>query len=139
MTTRDLPTFNAICNAVSAVLLVMGFAFIRSGNRKAHMRCMLSAFTASVLFLSGYLTFHFLHGSTKFQGTGAWRTAYFTILISHTILAIVIVPLVIITLSRALSQRFDKHKRIARVTFPLWLYVSVTGVVVYLMLYRLTL
>lgn len=98
---------------------------------------MLSALCSSTLFLVGYLTFHYLHGSTKFQGTGAVRTLYFTILLSHTILAIVIVPMVLVTVFRALSKRFDKHKKIARWTLPLWMYVSVTGVVIYLMLYRL--
>jgi uncharacterized membrane protein YozB (DUF420 family) len=101
------------------------------------MRFMLAALGASTLFLAGYLTYHYLHGSTRFVGTGAWRTVYFAILISHTLLAIAIVPLVVVTLHRALSQRFDRHRRIARWTLPLWLYVSVTGVVVYLMLYRL--
>lgn len=114
-----------------------GYLFIRSGKVQAHKFCMLSAFTASTLFLISYLTYHFQVGSVPFQGQGWIRWIYFTILISHTILAAVIVPLVMLTLFRALKGNFERHKRIARWALPLWLYVSVTGVIVYWMLYRL--
>ena len=136
MTTSDLPTLNAILNSISAALLCVGYFFIRNGNQRAHRNCMIGAFTTSALFLISYLTYHYLHGSTKFQGQGIARTIYFAILLTHTILAAAIVPMVLITLSRALKERFDKHRRIARWTLPAWLYVSVTGVVVYLMLYQ---
>ena len=130
-----LPGLNAALNSASAVLLVTGYFFIRSGKVTAHKRCMLSAFTTSTLFLISYLTYHFQVGSVPFKGQGWLRALYFTILISHTILAAAIVPLVLITLVRALKGNFDRHKRIARWTLPLWLYVSVTGVIVYGMLY----
>jgi putative membrane protein len=136
MTTSDLPALNAILNSISATLLVTGYGFIRNGNRNAHRNCMIAAFATSTLFLISYLTYHYLHGSTKFQGQGILRSVYFAILLTHTILAVTIVPMIFVTLSRALRQRFDKHRRIARWTLPLWLYVSVTGVVVYLMLYQ---
>ncbi|MGH9843776.1 MAG: DUF420 domain-containing protein [Blastocatellia bacterium] len=137
MTTSDLPALNAVLNSISAILLVTGYRFIRRRNRNAHRNCMIAAFATSTLFLISYLTYHYLHGSTKFQGQGIVRAVYFSILFTHTILAVVIVPMVLVTLSRALKARFDKHRRIARWTLPLWLYVSVTGVVVYLMLYQL--
>ena len=126
-------------NATSGILIVIGFFMIRRRRIAAHRACMLGAVTCSSLFLISYLVYHvgFGAGVTRFAGTGWVRTAYHTILISHTILAIAIVPLVIITLSRALRERFDQHRRIARWTFPLWLYVSVTGVVIYVMLYHL--
>lgn len=135
MTVRDLPTLNALLNSVATVLLIVGFVFIKRGNRIAHKRVMLSAFLVSCAFLVSYLVYHGQVGSVKFQGEGIVRQIYFCVLISHLILAIVIVPLVIITLSRALSEKFDKHKKIARWTWPIWLYVSFTGVIVYLMLY----
>jgi putative membrane protein len=137
MTTSDLPALNAVLNSISAILLAIGYRFIRQRNRNAHRKCMLGAFATSTLFLISYLTYHYLHGSTKFQGQGIARVIYLTILLTHTVLAAAIVPLVFITLSRALSARFDKHRRIARWTLPIWLYVSVTGVIVYLMLYQL--
>jgi putative membrane protein len=137
MSISELPTLNAILNSVSAILLVTGYFFIRRKNIKAHRASMTGAFGASTLFLISYLTYHYYHGSTKFQGQGAIRAVYFTILITHTILAAAIVPMVFITFSRALKERFDRHRKIARWTLPLWLYVSVTGVVVYLMLYQL--
>ena len=137
MTTSDLPALNAILNSISATLLTAGYLFIRNGARNAHRNCMIGAFATSTLFLISYLTYHYLHGSTKFQGQGIARTIYLAILLTHTILAVVIVPMVFVTLSRALKERFDQHKRIARWTLPLWLYVSVTGVVVYLMLYQI--
>ena len=132
-----LPSINAALNSASAVLLAAGYLFIRSGKITAHKCCMISAFTTSALFLVSYLTYHYQVGSVPFGGHGWVRTVYFTILISHTILAAVIVPLVLITLYRALKSDFDRHKRIARWTLPLWLYVSITGVIVYAMLYGL--
>lgn len=132
-----LPTLNAALNSLSAVFLFAGFLFIKSGNRKAHRACMLAAFSCSMLFLISYLIYHYQVGSVGFKGQGWLRPVYFTILISHTILAAAVPPLALITLARALRERFDAHRRIARWTLPIWLYVSVTGVVVYLMLYGL--
>jgi len=132
-----LPHINACLNATSAVLLFSGYSFIRSGNVAAHRTCQVSALVVSLLFLASYLTYHYNHGTTRFQGTGLARPIYFTILTSHTILAVVIVPLVIVTFYRALRSDFARHLRIARVTLPLWLYVSITGVIVYLMLYHI--
>ncbi|HKZ02049.1 MAG TPA: DUF420 domain-containing protein [Pyrinomonadaceae bacterium] len=134
--TSFLPHLNALLNTTSAILLITGYALIRRGRIEAHKRCQLSALTASIAFLASYLTYHYIHGSTRFVGQGIARPIYFTILISHTILAAVIVPLVAVTLWRARRSDFARHKRIARITLPLWLYVSVTGVVVYLMLYH---
>ncbi len=132
-----LPHVNAFLNATSAVLLIAGYNFIRRGRIAAHKRCQLSALTASTLFLASYLTYHYFHGATRFPGQGIARPIYFTILISHTILAVIIVPLIAVTLWRALQTDFARHRRIARITLPLWLYVSVTGVIVYLMLYHI--
>jgi uncharacterized membrane protein YozB (DUF420 family) len=132
-----LPAVNAALNATSAVLLVAGFACIRRRNIGAHRACMIAAFAVSTLFLVSYLVYHAQVGSRPFTGQGPIRTLYFTILISHTILAIVIVPLVLLTVRRALTGQFARHARLARWTLPLWLYVSVTGVVVYWMLYRM--
>lgn len=137
MTLRVLPTLNAILNATSALLLATGYLLIRRGHREAHKRVMICAFLTSSLFLTSYLVYHFQVGSVPFEKQGWIRTLYLSILISHTGLAVVIVPLVLLTLVRALRERFDRHRRIARVTLPLWAYVSVTGVVVYWMLYRL--
>jgi len=133
---RDLPTVNAILNAMSACFLICGYAFIRKRKIAAHRNCMLTAMTVSALFLISYLIYHSQVGATKFSGTGWVRPVYFAILISHTILAAVIVPMAIITLYRALRKDFQRHRRIARWTLPLWLYVSVTGVLIYLMLYH---
>lgn len=133
----SLPSLNAVLNSASALLLLTGYFFIRSGRIAAHRLCMLAAFGTSTLFLTSYLIYHYHAGSVAFAGQGWMRRVYFSILISHTILAVAIVPLVLITLARALLGRFDRHKRIARWTLPLWFYVSVTGVVVYWMLYRL--
>jgi putative membrane protein len=133
----QLPTLNAALNSLSAVLLFTGYLFIRQKNRAAHERCMLAACACSSLFLISYLIYHFQVGSVGFKGQGWVRPVYFTILISHTILAAAVVPLALITLSRALREKYDAHRRIARWTFPIWLYVSVTGVVIYLMLYGL--
>lgn len=133
----NLPTLNAVLNGVSALLLLAGYLFIRQKWVTAHKRSMGSAFATSILFLISYLIYHSRVGSVPFRGTGPVRAVYFTILISHTVLAAVIVPLVLVTLYRALRGRFDQHIRIARFTLPLWLYVSVTGVVVYVMVYQL--
>jgi putative membrane protein len=137
VTVRDLPALNAGLNALSAVLLLTGWILVRRRRLTAHRRVMLAALASSTLFLISYLTYHAQVGSVRFQGQGALRTVYFAILISHTLLAVVIVPLVLITARHALKRRFDRHRRLARVTLPLWAYVSVTGVVVYWMLYRL--
>jgi len=133
----DFPALDATLNAASAVLLALGYFFIRRKNVAAHRLCMLSAFSTSALFLGCYLWYHAHHGVTRFAGQGAVRTFYFALLGTHTVLAGVIVPLVLITLYRALRRRFQLHRRIARWTLPLWVYVSVTGVVVYWMLYHL--
>ena len=133
----DLPLLNACLNATSTVLLLLGYRLIRSGNRNAHKRVMLLALTTSSLFLISYLIYHYQVGSVRFTGEGWPRTLYFAILATHTILAATVPPLAIITLVRALRERFDKHRKIARWTLPIWLYVSVTGVIVYVMLYRL--
>ncbi|HEY7510009.1 MAG TPA: DUF420 domain-containing protein, partial [Vicinamibacteria bacterium] len=119
MTVRDLPTLNAALNATSAVLLVTGWLLIRRGRREAHRRAMLAAVACSGLFLVSYLVYHAQVGSVRFQGQGTIRTVYFAILLTHTVLAAAILPLVLVTLVRALQQRFDRHRRIARVTFPL--------------------
>ena len=132
-----LPTLNALLNSTSAVLLVIGHRYIKRGNKAAHKKCMLAVFSTSTLFLISYLTYHAYHGTTKFLGEGWIRPAYFTILTSHTILAAAIVPLAIITLRHGLKDQIEKHIPIAKWTYPIWLYVSVTGVIVYLMLYHL--
>jgi uncharacterized membrane protein YozB (DUF420 family) len=137
VTVRDLPALNAVLNGTSGLLILAGWVLIRRGRRLAHKRVMLAAVACSAVFLVSYLTYHFQVGSVRFQGRGPIRTVYFAILISHTILAAAIVPLVLITVSHGLRERFDRHRRIARVTLPLWAYVSVTGVVIYWMLYRL--
>ena len=131
------PIINATLNGCSAILLVTGRTLIGRKRIAAHRAVMLTALGTSTLFLISYLYYHAHVGSRHFRGTGWWRPVYFTLLTSHTLLAAVIVPMVIITLSRALRQRFDRHRAIARWTFPLWLYVSLTGVVIYLMLYRI--
>jgi uncharacterized membrane protein YozB (DUF420 family) len=131
------PVINASLNGTSAVLLVTAHSFIKRGRMAAHRALMLTAVVTSSLFLCSYLYYHWHVGSVRFQGQGWWRPVYFTILISHTVLAATIVPLVIVTLTRALRERFDRHRAIARWTYPLWLYVSVTGVVIYFMLYHL--
>ena len=134
---RNLPTLNAFLNALSAGLLVRGYLLIRQGRREEHKRTMLMAFTTSVLFLISYLVYHYGVGSVKFQGQGAIRVVYFAILLSHTVLAAAVAPMAIMTLRRGLKGNFAGHKKLARVTLPIWLYVGVTGVVIYLMLYHL--
>jgi uncharacterized membrane protein YozB (DUF420 family) len=137
LTVTDLPALNAFLNASSAVLLATGYVLIRRGRRDAHKRVMLAALVSSALFLTSYLVYHAQVGSVRFRGQGPVRTLYFTILLTHTVLAVAIVPLVATTLVPALRGRFDRHRRLARITLPLWAYVSVTGVVIYWMLYRL--
>jgi len=137
MTVHDLPALNATLNAVSTVFLAAGWVLIRRGRRDAHRACMLAAFTTSALFLTSYLVYHFNVGSVPFQKQGPIRIVYLTILFTHIVLAATILPLALVTLSRALARKFDKHRRIARWTLPVWLYVSVTGVVIYVMLYRM--
>ncbi|HTH03512.1 MAG TPA: DUF420 domain-containing protein [Vicinamibacterales bacterium] len=137
MTLSDLPALNAFLNATAAVLLVIGYSFIRAGQIRRHRAVMISACAVSTLFLISYVIYHANIGSKPFQGRGPIRIVYFTILLTHVILAAAVLPLAVITLSRGLRARFDRHVAIARWTFPIWLYVSVTGVIVYLMLYRL--
>jgi uncharacterized membrane protein YozB (DUF420 family) len=137
MTLRDLPALNASLNALSALCLLLGYACIRARRREAHRAFMLAAFSCSTLFLASYLVYHFQVGSVRFRGEGILRTVYLAILLSHTVLATLVVPLVIATLVRALRGRFEAHRTLARYTLPIWAYVSVTGVVVYWMLYRL--
>ncbi len=128
---------NASLNGLSAILLAGGYAAIRAGKRDVHKAFMVSAFAVSTVFLASYLLYHYRVGHVVFHGQGWIRPVYFTLLTSHTILAIVIVPLILITLRRAWLEKFDKHKRIARWTLPLWFYVCVTGVIVYLMVYQI--
>ena len=128
---------NATLNGTSAVLLAGGYAAIRSGKIALHKKFMVSAFAVSTVFLISYLVYHYQVGHVRFQGQGWIRPVYFTLLISHTVLAIVIVPMILVTLRRAWREEYDKHRIIARWTWPLWMYVSVTGVVVYLLLYQI--
>ena len=138
----SLPAVNASLNGLAFVLLVVGWVLIRRGHRDAHKKTMLAAFGTSILFLTGYLLYHgaMVHytgeGQVKFQGTGAIRTVYFVILISHVLLAIAVPVLAIMTIRRGLKQQWEAHRRIARITFPIWVYVSLTGVIIYLMLYQ---
>jgi len=132
-----LPTLNALLNSTSAVLLVTGYFFIRRKRVAAHKACMVSAFVVSALFLASYVYYHVHHGSTPFPGRGWVRGVYFAILVPHVILAALILPLALVTLYRAWKKDFDRHRRLARWTLPVWLFVSVSGVVIYWMLYRL--
>jgi putative membrane protein len=132
------PALNATLNGIAAILLVCGYAAIRSGKMELHKKLMVSAFFVSCAFLVSYVIYHVrIHQVIHFQGQGWIRPVYFTLLISHTILAVVIVPLILVTLRRAWLERFDQHRRIARWTLPLWFYVSVTGVIVYFMVYQI--
>jgi len=137
MDIADLPALNAILNATAGVLLSVGYMQIRRGRIEVHKRFMLAALTTSALFLISYLVYHANTGSRPFPGGGVVRLVYFTILITHVLLAAVILPLALITASRGLRAQYDRHVRIARWTLPLWIYVSVTGVVIYLMLYQM--
>jgi uncharacterized membrane protein YozB (DUF420 family) len=143
MSPADLPVVNALLNGISAVCLGVGYYFIRRKNQIAHRNCMVAAFVASVLFLICYITYHtylalVLHqGPTIFKNPAWFRPIYLAILLTHTVLAVVVVPLAIITLYRALKQRFESHRKIARWTWPIWMYVSITGVLIYLFLYQI--
>jgi uncharacterized membrane protein YozB (DUF420 family) len=143
MTIHDLPAVNATLNGLSAILLALGFFFIKRGRKMAHRNCMIAAFCTSVIFLGCYLTYHgylalVLHrGPTRFLEPAWFRPIYLTILVTHTLLAAAIVPLILVTLGRAKKEQFERHKKIARWTWPLWMYVSVTGVIVYLLLYQI--
>ena len=137
MTTAQLPALNATLNAFSGILLLIGYGFIRAGRERSHRACMIAAFATSTLFLMSYLTYHAIHGSTPFTGTGVIRTIYFSILISHTLLAAIVPVLAILTVVAALRDQRARHRRLARWTLPIWLYVSATGVTVYWLLYRL--
>jgi uncharacterized membrane protein YozB (DUF420 family) len=138
MSLHDLPVLNATFNGLAGILLTVGFIFIRRNNQTAHRNSMIAALGASALFLAGYLTYHFtVHGVTRFREPAWFRPIYLTLLLSHTVLAAAIVPMIIITLNRALRQQFDRHKVIARWTWPMWMYVSVTGVLIYLLLYQI--
>ena len=137
LSVSELPHLNALLNATSAVFLVIGYALIRTGHQTAHKRCMIAALSCSAAFLASYVIYHLHAGSRPFPGTGPIRGIYFAVLITHVVLAAVILPLVLMTATRGLRSQFDRHVRIARWTLPLWLYVSVTGVIVYVMLYQL--
>lgn len=136
MSIRMLPALNAILNATSGILIIIGYVMIRRKKVAAHRACMIGAVSASILFLISYLIYHFNVGATRFAGTGWSRPFYFTVLISHTILAVMLVPFVVVTLRRALKGDFARHRKVARWTFPMWVYVSITGVIVYFMLYH---
>ncbi len=139
ITPNFFPALNAFLNGTSAVLIGTAYYFIKSGRREAHKRMMIAAFVTSTLFLVSYLYYHLVlrAGVTHFRGEGMWRPVYFSILISHTFLAVVVVPFILVTLYRALKGNFARHRAIARYTFPIWMYVSVTGVVIFVMLYRI--
>ena len=137
MAISSLPALNATLNAISASLLLAGFLFIRRRWVRAHRFCMISALSVSTVFLGSYLIYHYNAGAVKFQGTGWIRPAYFSMLATHIALAVAIVPLALVTLARALRRNFIAHRKIARWTWPLWMYVSVTGVLVYVMVYHL--
>ncbi len=137
MNVRDLPALNASLNAISFVLLCTGYYFIRRKEWRKHRACMLAAVTVSGLFLTSYVIYHAQVGSVPFKGKGWIRTVYFAVLIPHVFLAAGMVPPIIVTVLRGLSAKYDKHRRIARWTLPIWIYVSITGVIVYVMLYKL--
>ena len=137
MTVRDLPALNAILNATSACLLIYGWTLIRGGKREQHKRVMIAAFSVSIAFLISYLIYHAQVGSVRFQRTGTIRTVYLSILLTHTVLAAAVPFLAVLSLWRGLKGNYERHRAIARWTLPVWLYVSVTGVVVYWMLYRM--
>ena len=138
MSVHDLPAVNASLNALSGVLLLVGYILIRSGRRDLHRRWMLAAFASSALFLVFYVIYHAQVGSVRFTRQGFVRPLYYTILVTHVTLAAVVLPMAIVTLSRGLNGRYTQHRKLARWTFPVWLYVSVTGVLVYVLLYQPT-
>lgn len=133
----DLPALNATLNGIAAIFLVAGYVLVRRGRRDLHKRCMLAALATSSLFLVSYVVYHWNAGSRPFTGTGPIRTLYFAILITHVVLAAAILPLALVTTGRGLREQYVKHVRVARWTLPIWLYVSVTGVIIYLMLYQM--
>jgi len=133
----DLPALNALLNGTSAIFLTTGYVFIRRGRQQLHKKCMLAALAASTAFLTSYVIYHANTGSRPFPGQGGIRTVYFIILITHVVLAATILPLALVTTARGLRAQYTRHRQVARWTFPIWLYVSVTGVVIYVMLYRL--
>jgi len=135
LTIADLPALNATLNGTAAVLLVIAYLFIRRGNVTWHKRTMLTAFAVSAMFLTSYLIYHAQVGSKPYPGTGIMRTIYFLVLIPHVLLAAAVLPLALVTLSRGLRMDIARHRKIAKITLPIWLYVSVTGVIVYFMLY----
>ena len=137
MDIADLPALNAVLNGTAAVFLTTGYVMIRQGRRALHKACMLAALVTSTAFLTSYVIYHAHVGSRPFMGRGTVRAVYFGILLTHVVLAAAILPLALVTTARGLRSQFDRHKKIARWTLPVWLYVSVTGVVIYLMLYRL--
>ncbi len=137
MELRDLPALNAALNTTAALLLACGYRFVRQRRFAAHRKAMLAALAVSALFMLSYLVYHFNAGSVKFRKTGVLRSVYFTLLISHTILATLVVPLALVTVYRAWANKLEKHRALARITLPVWLYVSLSGVAVYLMLYRM--
>lgn len=138
MSVHDLPAVNASLNALSGLLLLVGYALIKSGRRDQHRAVMIAAFTSSALFLISYLVYHAQVGSVPFTRQGFVRPLYFTILLTHVVLAAVVLPMIILTMTRGLKGRFREHRKIARWTFPVWMYVSVTGVLVYVLLYQPT-
>ncbi|KAB2660434.1 MAG: DUF420 domain-containing protein [Verrucomicrobia bacterium] len=137
MTITDLPLVNACLNGLSVIFLSVGFYMIRKGNKVAHRNAMISAFVTSSVFLASYLTYHIYWGRTEFRNPAWFRPIYLILLLTHTILAIVVVPMILISLSRAWRERWELHKKIARWTWPVWMYVSITGVVIYLLLYQI--
>jgi uncharacterized membrane protein YozB (DUF420 family) len=137
MTLSDLPALNACLNSLSATFLIIGYVFIKQNRQIAHRNCMIGALISSTLFLTFYLVYHYNAGRTVFKDPGWFRPIYLVILLTHTVLAVVIVPLVIMTVSRAIQRRYELHKKISRWTWPLWMYVSVTGVLIYFLLYQI--
>lgn len=137
MTLYDLPKINAGLNALSAVFLTIGFVAIKRGNKTLHRNCMVGALTCSVIFLGCYIYYHFHAGRTVFRDPAWFRPIYLTLLLTHTLLAVAILPMIVVTVVRAARQRFEAHKRIARWTWPIWMYVSVTGVLIYFLLYQI--
>lgn len=137
MEISDFPHLNAALNGLSGILLTVGYVLVRKGHKVAHRNCMIGALVSSALFLTFYLIYHYNAGRTVFTDPAWFRPIYLVILLTHTVLAVVIVPMILVTVVRALRERFDKHKAIARWTWPLWMYVSVTGVLIYFLLYHL--